>query len=73
VTPSAMIPGGLSPDERVVMDHLMAAWNAFTVLPSKHPDDVHEFRHAIHRLQHLVMIRQLREIFPDYYVSDKQA
>jgi hypothetical protein len=62
--------GGLTSEERVVMDNLVRAWNAFVELPKQHPDDVDEFRHDFHRLQHLIMVRAIRRLYPDVYTNE---
>jgi len=59
----------LTTDEQNVMNSIVDAWHGYIRLESQHPDDIHEFRHAIHRLQHLLMIRHIRREFPDTYPS----
>jgi len=49
----------LTADEQAVLEHLAAAWNTFLLLPSRHPDDVAEFRHELHALQNIVMARSV--------------
>lgn len=41
---------GLSPEEGAVMDHLVAAVEAYGKLPPAHPAEPHEFVDAIHRI-----------------------
>ena len=48
---------GLTADERRVVDCLADAWNAFLDLPSEHPDDLGEFRFAIHAAQRIILSR----------------
>ena len=50
----------MTTQERVVLDKLVEAWNAFNALPVEHPDDTPEFRHAFHRLQLLILAREPR-------------
>ena len=50
----------MTDEERIVMDKLVEAWNAFLDLPVEHPDDTPEFRHAFHRLQLLILARAPR-------------
>ena len=57
---------GLNQQEGVVSDKLAESWNEYLKLEIQHDDDVEEFRHAIHRLQHLVMIRQVRRNHSDW-------
>jgi len=57
---------GLTNEERKAMLHLSEAWNHFAKLPIQHNDDISEFKHAVHRLQHLIMIRPTRRNYSDY-------
>ena len=41
--------------ERRVMDHLVVAWNLYVGLPRDHPDDVPDFKDAIHTCQRIVL------------------
>lgn len=50
----------LSSQERIVIDHLVEAWNAFVELPVLHPSDREEFMRAIHQAQLLVMARPVQ-------------
>lgn len=50
----------LSEHENHVLHLTVETWNAFLLLPNEHPDDVDEFRHAIHRLQSLILQRPTR-------------
>lgn len=51
----------LTDRERLVVDRLAAAWNAFLELPvDGRQDDVTEFRHGIHRLQEKILARPAR-------------
>ena len=63
---------GLSSGEHTVMTHLVDAWDSYVHLPVQHPDDLEEFRHALHRLQHLVMIREVRSRHSDYTNEEKR-
>tara|TARA_B110001454_G_scaffold153691_1_gene142979 strand:+ start:242 stop:442 length:201 start_codon:yes stop_codon:yes gene_type:complete len=47
----------LTEQERLVVELLAKAWNAFVDLPSEHPDQNNEFRAAIHRGMDLVGAR----------------
>lgn len=55
--------------ETIVLDSLTEAWNAFVLLKSTHPDDMPDFRRAIHECQRIIAVRQLRRINPDTWVS----
>lgn len=56
----------MTEQERVVIDRLVDAWNAFLLLPEEHDDDTDEFRHCIHRLQEKVMSRPIRRTLKGY-------
>ena len=60
-------PDGLTPDERVVSDHLIAAWGAWVNLPRKHPNELGEFCQHIHQLQGLLALRALQRLFPEIW------
>lgn len=47
----------LTANERAVVEHLVAAWNAFLKLPQEHGDDTLEFRLAIHSAQEKILAR----------------
>ncbi len=51
-------------EERNVKFHLREAWNSFNKLSEQHPDDRDEFRLSLHRLQHLMGMRELRRTNP---------
>lgn len=57
--------------EQEVMDHLEKAWNAYIELPSEHPDELDEFRHAIHRIQDSMSTRVLRREYRSYFATIK--
>ena len=47
----------MTEDEKAVVLHLAAAWNAFLRLPIEHPDDQTEFRQVIHTAQNQILGR----------------
>jgi hypothetical protein len=47
----------LTKDERLVVDKLVEAWDAFIKLDQLHPDHVNEFRSIIHSAQYMIMAR----------------
>jgi hypothetical protein len=47
----------LTPDEQAILDSLVSAWNGFMALPRVHSDELCEFRHKLHDLQRIVMVR----------------
>lgn len=58
-------------EERRVSDALVEAWNEYVELPSQHRDDIEEFRHSLHRLQHLLMVRVVRREHAAWTNEDK--
>jgi hypothetical protein len=59
----------LTDGERVVLDRLAEAWNAFTVLGNYHPDDHNEMRAAIHQAQNIIATRVARRVDPDIWTQ----
>lgn len=57
----------LTPGERAVLGALVDAWNRWTRLGGKHPDDDDDFRSSLHRLQDLVAVRVARRADPDVW------
>ncbi len=53
-------------EETNVLNGLTKAWNAFVLLESTHPDDLPDFRRAIHECQRILAVRQLRRIDPTW-------
>lgn len=51
-----------------------ALWNGYCSLPLQHDNDKREFLDAMHRIQHLIMIRSIRrempELFPKFVSVD---
>ena len=56
---------GLTEEEGVAADALVAAWNAFAQLERDHPDELSDFRDAIHRAQYVIAARIARRHYPD--------
>jgi hypothetical protein len=52
--------GMMTSDEQAALDLTVALWNAFVALPCHHPDDIAEFRHKLHDIQRLIMVRPVR-------------
>lgn len=64
----------LTRSELVPLRALEMAWNGFLRLEVQHPDDLEEFRRALHRCQHLIGIRVARRAQPAYwYVEPTHA
>lgn len=55
---------GLTENEKRVLQSLADAWNVFVGLGKQHPDDIDEFRRAIHAAEQLVAVRVARRIDP---------
>lgn len=50
-------------EEDEVVSCLGEAWDKFLRLEVLHADQVEEFRHGIHRLQHIVMSRPVQRVY----------
>lgn len=50
-----------------LIEILANVWNEYLQLPEQHCNDRQEFCEAIHRLQHLLMIRDARRNHPDVF------
>lgn len=66
-----MLDRRIDPEKReaVVLDALTEAWNTFVLLKSTHPDDLTDFRRAIHECQRILATRQMRRIDPEIWIS----
>lgn len=62
---------GLTEQEKIVMDHLIDAWNEFVRLPIQHPSDSDEAKQAIHELQKLLALRIVRRLYPEEWYRQK--
>lgn len=58
---------GLTPEEQLVADALVEAWNRFVALSDKTPDQQREFNEGIHQAQVVLMQRITRRLYPDYW------
>jgi hypothetical protein len=61
------ISEGLTDDEKLCLKCLADAWELFSKLSSKHPDDDNEFRSAIHDAQKMVALRVARRVDTDIW------
>lgn len=59
----------LTPEELNLVDDLGKCMVAFDKLPRMHPDEVFEFKLAIHRLQDLIAIRCAQRVYPDRFAT----
>ncbi len=64
MTDTVIRPDGLTDEEGVVSDHLVAAVEAWARLPRQHPQEINEFVTAIHALQGLLTTRIARRHYP---------
>lgn len=55
---------GLTAEEGIVMDHLVAAAEAFGALDRQHPSETPDFTDAIHTCQYLLAVRIVRRLHP---------
>lgn len=61
----------ITSQEKMVLQHLVDAWNSFLALPTEHNDDIDEFRRAIHAAQEKVLARPgRREINGQHFGMD---
>lgn len=63
---------GLTEQESSVAEKLVEAWNEFSKLEQTHPSDLEDFQRGIHQLQHILGMRTLRRLYPEYYKSYKK-
>lgn len=59
---------GLTPEEELVLMSLVSAWKRFVALSEGHPDDVNEFRTAIHAAQCIIAARVAKRVNPEIWV-----
>jgi hypothetical protein len=59
--------------ELEIISLLVNVWNKYLELPEQHCCDRQEFCDAIHRLQHLVMIRDARRNHPDIFPNQVET
>lgn len=58
--------------EQNIIDLLQQIYEEFSSLENQHDSDLKEFVEALHRLQHLVMIRSVRRKYPDFFPIKKK-
>ncbi len=64
-----MDDSALNGAEWEVISLLSEAWDRFSQLPMRHPDDAREFKSAIHAAQNIIMCRPVE--FEEYCKNDK--
>lgn len=67
--PDLRSAGGVTIKEIICLNHLVAAWNAFTELDARIMDDDAEFRRAIHAAQQLIAMRVARRADPHIWTQ----
>lgn len=59
--------------EAITLNALAEAWNVFVLLKSTHPDDLPDFRRAIHECQRILAIRKLRRLDSSTWITHKSS
>lgn len=57
----------LTTDELLTLESLVDAWNQFAKLPDHRPDDLNDFRRAIHEAERIIAMRSVRRARPDIW------
>lgn len=60
---------GLTKCEKIVLRHLVDAWNEYLMLPNSSPAEQIEFQTGIHTLQHIIALRVARRTDPDCWAE----
>lgn len=63
---------GLTNAEKEVLNHLVEAWNKYSVLDEHVNSDLTEFAHAIHLAQHFLALRVARRVDTDIWTQPKK-
>ena len=63
----------LTDDEIDLVMQMNDLYSQYLALPVQHKDDKAEFVEALHRLQHLVMVRSVRRDHPDLFPKNISA
>ena len=58
---------GLTETEENCLNHLASAWQIFSELKGKHPQDDNEFCNAIHDAQKMLALRVARRVNPNVW------
>ena len=61
----------LTKSECNILNNIVDVWEGYLKLSKQHPDDIEEFRHAIHTLQYLIMIREVRRNHSDAFYNEE--
>lgn len=62
---------GLSEEEKYVVGHLTAAWNALLRIHDLGKDDREDFRRSLHECQRIIMSRIVARDYPGYWRKDE--
>lgn len=67
------MPGdGVEASDERILQHLADAGNEFVATRQTHPDDLPDFRRAIHAAERILAVRRMRRIDPDRWPSHSQ-
>lgn len=61
----------LEQQERIALDLLSRAWNAFCALPTLHDADAREFCQAIHAAQNIILARPAMRLLGNEWYGEK--
>ena len=56
---------GLTPEEDVILDHLVQAWTGFIKLEKQHPNEFDDFAKAMNQCQSTLAMRAVRRTWPE--------
>lgn len=63
-----MAESGLTPDEQRAIDLTVELWNQYVAHPEIYrPEDLLYVQQRIHELQHIVAMRAMARMFPEYW------
>lgn len=62
----------MTEEEKIVIAHLVGAWNSFRQLPVQHPSDTSEFLQHMHELQRIIMTREAVRNNPDLFYNEQK-
>lgn len=57
------------PQEKLVMDYLVKAWEAFCVLEKTHPSHNKDFGEGIHKCQDVIIYKIVQRDYPETFPS----
>lgn len=57
----------LTREEKDCLYRLAQAWNLLVKMPREHPNELNEFKDAIHRAEQIIGMRVARRVEPDIF------